>query len=88
MGTEFVKELLKEKNVDEIWMIARRKDRLEALIDTYGQKLRAFALDLTEMTSFEQMSKILFEEQPKIEYLVNFTGSIFPARCKNFILIP
>ena len=52
-----------------------RKDRLEALIDTYGQKLRAFALDLTEMASFEQMSKILSEEQPKIEYLVNAAGA-------------
>ena len=75
MGTEFVKELLKEKNVDEIWLVARRIERLEALIETYGQKLRAFALDLTEMTSFEQMSKILFEEQPKIEYLVNAAGA-------------
>ena len=71
----FVKELLKEKNVDEIWLIARRKERLEALVESYGQKLRAFALDLTEMTSFEQLSVNLEKEQPNIAYLVNAAGA-------------
>lgn len=71
----FVKELLKEKNVDEIWLIARRKERLEALVESYGQKLRAFALDLTEMTSFEQLSVNLEKEQPNIVYLVNAAGA-------------
>lgn len=75
MGTEFVKELLKEKNVDEIWLIARRKERLEAMVESYGQKLRAFALDLTEMTSFEQLSASLEKEQPGIAYLVNAAGA-------------
>ena len=33
MGRDFVKELQKEKNVDEIWMIARRKERLDAMAE-------------------------------------------------------
>ena len=71
----FVKELLREKNVDEIWLIARRKERLEALVESYGQRLRAFALDLTEMTSFEQLSVALKTENPNIAYLVNAAGA-------------
>lgn len=71
----FVKELLKEKNVDEIWLIARRKERLEALVENYGYKLRVFALDLTEMSSFEQLSARLEKEKPSIGYLVNAAGA-------------
>lgn len=71
----FVKELLKEKNVDEIWLIARRKERLEAMVENYGYKLRAFTLDLTEMSSFEQLSAVLEKEKPNIAYLVNAAGA-------------
>lgn len=75
MGKDFVKEILKETNVDEIWLIARRKERLEALKKKYGSILRAIPLDLTEMSSFEVLKQTLELEQPTIQYLVNAAGA-------------
>ena len=74
MGMDFVKELQKEKNVDEIWMIARRKDRLDQMAEGTC-KLKALPLDLTKMTSFDEMENILAKENPEIRYLVNCAGA-------------
>ena len=75
MGRDFVKELIKQKNVDEIWMIARRKDRLENMALHAPGHLRALALDLTKMSSFQILERMLKEEQPQIQYLVNAAGA-------------
>lgn len=74
MGKDFVKEIQKEKNVDEIWLIARRKERLEALVGKY-KNMRTIPLDLTEMSSYETLKQMLQAEQPKIYYLVNAAGA-------------
>ena len=75
MGKEFVKLLQKENDVDEIWMIARRKQRLEDMEAESDGKLRAVPLDLTDMSSFEQFEQLLKKEQPQILYLVNAAGA-------------
>lgn len=75
MGKEFVKALQKEKNIDEIWMIARRKERLKAMESKGNGKLRAFALDLTDMKSFDVLENTLMEEKPQIQYLINAAGA-------------
>ena len=75
MGKDFVKELQKIKNVDEIWMIARREERLKVMESRGNGKLRAFPLDLTDMTVFEPLKEILSKECPKIQYLVNAAGA-------------
>ena len=48
MGKEFVKLTMSEQlNLDEIWVIARRKERLEAWQKHYAeQTFRVLALDL------------------------------------------
>lgn len=47
MGREFVRQLgYFYKNLDEIWVIARRKERLEALAKESRVPLRIFAGDL------------------------------------------
>ena len=75
MGQDFVKALQREKDVDEIWMIARRKSRLEAMAEGSEGKLRAVPLDLTDRSSFERVKQILQKEQPQIRYLINAAGA-------------
>ncbi len=75
MGRDFVKELQKEKNVDEIWMVARRKERLDEMERKGNGKLRAIPLDLTEMDSFQCFEALLKTEKPQIQYLVNAAGA-------------
>ena len=48
MGREFVTQLDAAEQFDELWLIARRKERLEELQSEVRAKVRAIALDLTE----------------------------------------
>ena len=53
MGREFAMQIEKKYQVDEIWVIARRKERLENLKERLQTKVRIFALDLTQKESFD-----------------------------------
>ena len=57
MGREFAMQIEKKYQVDEIWVIARRKERLENLKERLQTKVRIFALDLTQKESFEITSR-------------------------------
>ena len=74
MGKEFVLQLDALREYDEIWAVARRKERLEEL----GKKTRAFlrpvCLNLTERESMEKLSVLLEAEKPEIVTLVNAAG--------------
>ena len=48
MGREFVTQLDAAEHFDELWVIARRKERLEELSSLVRAKLRPIALDLTD----------------------------------------
>ena len=63
MGKDLAMELLNIKNVDEIWLIARRKDRLEKL-EKENKKFRGISLDLTDMNSFEVFEELMRKENP------------------------
>ena len=74
MGKCFVRELQKEKNIDEIWLIARRRERLEEMEAKGEGMLRAIPLDLQELSDIWKFQKLLEQEMPKIQYLVNGAG--------------
>lgn len=76
MGKEFVREIAKKyKGLDEIWVIARRKDRLKELKkEIVGTRVRMLPLDLTKEESFERLTKVLAKEQPDVRILVNASG--------------
>ena len=74
MGREFVFQLYSCHNFDEIWVIARRLDRLEELKGKTRAQIRPLSLDLTKKESIETYGKMLEEENPEIEVLVNAGG--------------
>ena len=74
MGREFVMQLSQYVQVDEIWVIARRTDALEALQSVTSVPLRTISLDLCKNESFETYSKLLEKEKPDIKLLVNAAG--------------
>lgn len=74
MGREFVLQLSDYVKVDEIWVIARRIDALEALKAQVLTPVRPIALDLCEAESFNTVAKLLEEEKPSIRLLVNAAG--------------
>ncbi len=74
MGREFVLQLSREKEFDEIWVIARRTDRLEALREEVKTPIRPISLDLTRDESIETYRALLEEVKPTVSVLVNASG--------------
>ena len=73
LGREFVRQLPKE-NLDEIWAVARRKDRLLELSGLVSTPVRPLALDLTKPESIDSLEHLLAEERPHIHILINAAG--------------
>ena len=74
IGREFVYALDREFEFDEIWVIARRADRLEELKEKCRNTLRAVPLNLAEDADIERYAKMLEDEKPEIDILVNAAG--------------
>ena len=74
MGKEFVLQLSKFVQVDEIWAVARRKENLEALQAQVSVPVRPVCLDLLKEESFVDMEQLLASEKPNGKLLVNAAG--------------
>ena len=74
MGQEFVRQLKAEESFDEIWVIARRLDRLEALKAELGEELRPISMDLAKEESIGEYKALLEAEKPEVAVLVNASG--------------
>lgn len=74
MGREFVLQLSGYVTVDEIWVIARRGEALEALKPQCPVPLRPICLDLCKEESFRVYAGFLEAEKPDIKLLVNAAG--------------
>lgn len=74
MGRDFTIAIDKEYELDEIWVIARRKERLESLADQCRAKIRPLAMDLLDRESFSVYSDLLAELKPEVQFLVNAAG--------------
>lgn len=74
MGREFAVQLDRLRKFDEIWVIARRGDRLLALSGALRAKVRPIPLDLTAPGSVEEYDALLREHQPEVKVLVNAAG--------------
>lgn len=65
---------------DEVWVIARRENRLKELQLPYP--VRAIPLDLTDRKSFDLYAAMLKQENPEVALLVNCSGfGKFAATC-------
>ena len=74
MGREFVYAIDKEFDLDEIWVIARREEKLKELGEKCRAKVRPIALDLADRESFAVYKDVLETEKPEIKVLVNAAG--------------
>lgn len=74
MGREFVTAIDKAFPLDEIWVIARREERLEALRPLCRAAIRPIALDLLDRAAFVALETLLNEHKPQIQILVNAAG--------------
>ena len=74
MGREFAKGIDAEEQLDEIWLIARRRERLEELAGSLRARARILPLDLLDAASFGEFAALLESERPEVSTLVNAAG--------------
>lgn len=74
IGEEFVKQVARQSNIDEIWVIARRREKLEQLKKTINKSIKILAMDLQVKDNIVQFENRLKEEKPTILLLVNCAG--------------
>ena len=75
LGIEFFKAINeKYQSLDEIWLIARRKERMEEISENSKIKVRIFPLDLIKEESIGIIKDALIKEKANIKLLVNNAG--------------
>ncbi|WP_334329284.1 SDR family NAD(P)-dependent oxidoreductase [Companilactobacillus sp. HBUAS59699] len=76
LGKVFFEQLIKRyTSLDEVWIVARRLERLEELADKFSnRKIRVFSLDLSEPESFDTLSHSLETLKPTVKILINNAG--------------
>lgn len=74
IGREFALALDKEESFDEIWLIARREERLNALSGLLRSRARVLPADLTRREEIDAYGELLAAEKPEIAVLVNAAG--------------
>lgn len=75
IGREIVYAVDREYDFDEIWVIARRTDRLEELSGKCRNTIRPISVDLSEVSNITSVYGALLEaERPHVALLVNAAG--------------
>lgn len=74
MGKRFCERINELGEFDELWLIARRKDRLNELSASLPYKCRILDWDLTDSDSKEKYINLLEEINPEIKLLINCSG--------------
>ena len=71
MGAEFCKRL-DAYNLDSIWLIARRKDKLDEVASSLKTANRIITADLTDPSQIASIKALIDSEVPDIRYLRRF----------------
>ena len=76
LGEEYVRLLATaNEEIEEIWVIARRADRLDALKTRFPEKrIFPIPLDLTLNESYQTLKEMLESEAPEVRVLINNAG--------------
>lgn len=74
LGWQFACELDKDPEIEKIWLIARRKDKLDELKKQLKTHVELFHLDLTSPFAIRTLGERINKESPVIKYLINNAG--------------
>ena len=74
LGRSFIRQLDRQGGLDEIWGVARHRERMEELAAQLSTPMRPLALDLTKTESVETLRALLRETGADVRVLVNSAG--------------
>ena len=62
------------QDINEIWLIARRKEKLEDVASNLSKKSRILSLDITDPNAIEEYKNLLETENAEVSLLINNAG--------------
>ena len=75
LGLEYAKAVDKKRpDIEEIWLIARRKDKLEGVANSLSKKTKIIACDITDNQSISDYVNQLKTEKSEVALLINNAG--------------
>lgn len=75
IGREFALQMDRYfNNIDEFWLIARRRDKLEELSKIMLHKTRILAMDITKDAQLERLEDTLADKKAVVRMLINCAG--------------
>ena len=74
IGMEFARQLAQSHEVDEFWLIARRKERMEALADELSIPCRIIVADLASEEGIDTLKATMETEKPSVKWLICAAG--------------
>ncbi|WP_242955780.1 SDR family NAD(P)-dependent oxidoreductase [Lachnoclostridium sp. An181] len=75
IGREFAKQIAKKwRHIDEIWVVARRRERLETLKKQCGLTIKIVCADLLLEEGYLLLKRELKENRPAVRIVVNAAG--------------
>lgn len=75
LGKSFFKSLItRHPDLDGIWLIARRKERLEQMAEDSPVPVTVLPLDLVDTASYDALAEKLKAEDAKVKILINNAG--------------
>lgn len=75
LGWEYAKEIYRTRtDLDEIWVIARREERLKELQSELGSTVIPVAFDITDSKAVEDYISLLNEKGATVKLLINNAG--------------
>lgn len=74
LGREFVKAIARQKDIEEIWIVARREERLSEIARETSRPVVPIPLDLTKQESIAALRSRMADQKPDIRILVNAAG--------------
>lgn len=75
LGREYAFETARSRReIDEIWLIARREDKLRETAEQISKKVKILPLDITKEECISEYASLLKETNPEVELLINNAG--------------
>lgn len=75
IGREFVRQMDQGfQNIDEFWLVARSRDKLQEIAASLRHRARVFVMDVTKDAQLERLEDTVREKNAVVRILVNCAG--------------
>lgn len=75
LGSEFARQLDNNPDIDEFWLIARRREKMAALAGTLKTPCRILPIDLTVREELSVLKDALRTHKPEVTFLICAAGT-------------